>query len=206
MTITFENDNDVIVYALERIIVYARRTQQIFVAQYNIQSRNLREVTTTPRDIQEGLRNRETSNIVHPGREVSTTPRDIQEDLRNRATLDNVHPGREVSTTPRDTQEDLRNRATLNNVYPSRQAQVQDSDDILSSSDIAEIRQEETAKETEKFIALSRKERKEFIKQKQSNLLINRSGRSIKPITKKQRNYLQSISKDTIAEYLKNRK
>jgi phosphate starvation-inducible protein PhoH len=180
MTITFENDNDVIVYALERIIVYARRTQQIFVAQYNIQSRNLREVTTTPRDIQEGLRNRETSNIVHPGREVSTTPR--------------------------DTQEDLRNRATLNNVYPSRQAQVQDSDDILSSSDIAEIRQEETAKETEKFIALSRKERKEFIKQKQSNLLINRSGRSIKPITKKQRNYLQSISKDTIAEYLKNRK
>jgi phosphate starvation-inducible protein PhoH len=94
----------------------------------------------------------------------------------------------------------------LNNVHPSRQAQVQDSDDILSSSDIAEIRQEETAKETEKFIALSRKERKEFIKQKQSNLLINRSGRITKPITKKQRNYLQSISKDTIAEYLKNRK
>jgi hypothetical protein len=33
MTITFENDNDVIVYALEKIISYARRTQQIFVAQ-----------------------------------------------------------------------------------------------------------------------------------------------------------------------------
>jgi hypothetical protein len=33
MTITFENDNDVIVYALEKVISYARRTQQIFVAQ-----------------------------------------------------------------------------------------------------------------------------------------------------------------------------
>jgi len=33
MTFTFENDNDVIVYALEKVISYARRTQQIFVAQ-----------------------------------------------------------------------------------------------------------------------------------------------------------------------------
>jgi hypothetical protein len=33
MTISFENDNDVIVYALEKIISYARKTQQVFVAQ-----------------------------------------------------------------------------------------------------------------------------------------------------------------------------
>ena len=33
MPITFENDNDVIIYALEKVISYARRTQQIFVAQ-----------------------------------------------------------------------------------------------------------------------------------------------------------------------------
>jgi len=33
MTITFENDNHVIIYALEKIISYARRTQQVFVAQ-----------------------------------------------------------------------------------------------------------------------------------------------------------------------------
>jgi len=33
MTITFENDNNVIVYALENILAYARSTQQIFVAQ-----------------------------------------------------------------------------------------------------------------------------------------------------------------------------
>ena len=34
MTLTFENDNEVIVYALEKVIAYARRTQHIFVAQY----------------------------------------------------------------------------------------------------------------------------------------------------------------------------
>jgi len=33
MSITFENDNDVIVYALEKIILYARNNQHIFLAQ-----------------------------------------------------------------------------------------------------------------------------------------------------------------------------
>jgi hypothetical protein len=33
LTLTFESENDVIVYALEKVISYARRTQQIFVAQ-----------------------------------------------------------------------------------------------------------------------------------------------------------------------------
>jgi len=33
MTITFKDDKDVIVYALEKVISYARGTQQIFVAQ-----------------------------------------------------------------------------------------------------------------------------------------------------------------------------
>jgi len=33
MTISFENDNDIIVYALEKIISYARELQYIFLAQ-----------------------------------------------------------------------------------------------------------------------------------------------------------------------------
>jgi len=33
MTITFAKDNDIIVYALERVISYTRKCQQIFVAQ-----------------------------------------------------------------------------------------------------------------------------------------------------------------------------
>jgi hypothetical protein len=87
MTITFETDNDVIVYALEKVIAYARRTQQIFVAQCvwwlasiigleqglvnyidNLQSRI--NVTVNP----------EKASSV--GDTVSPIPRDIQEDQR----------------------------------------------------------------------------------------------------------------------------
>jgi len=87
MTITFENDNDVIVYALEKIISTARRTQQIFVAQCvwwlastiglekglvvyidNIQSRV--NVSIIP------------EKVPRKERTVSPIPRDNQEDQR----------------------------------------------------------------------------------------------------------------------------
>ena len=87
MTVTFENDNDVILYALEKVISYARRTQQIFVAQCvwwlasiigleqglanyidNIQSRT--DTTVLP------------ENVPGVDRTVSPVPRDIQEDQR----------------------------------------------------------------------------------------------------------------------------
>jgi hypothetical protein len=85
MTITFENDDDVIVYALEKVIAYARRTQQIFVAQCvwwlasiigleqglvnyidNIQSRT--DVSIIP------------EKVPSEGKTVSPIPRDNQED------------------------------------------------------------------------------------------------------------------------------
>ena len=70
MTISLENDNHVIVYAMEKVISYARSTQQMIVAQCGrwlasiiglepgliIHIDNLRErliITTTPWDIQE---------------------------------------------------------------------------------------------------------------------------------------------------------
>jgi hypothetical protein len=87
MTITFENDNDVIIYALEKVISYARRTEQIFVAQCvwwlasiigleqglvtyidNIQSRV--NVTIIP------------DKVPRKERTVSPTARDNQEDQR----------------------------------------------------------------------------------------------------------------------------
>jgi len=87
MTITFENDNDVIIYALEKVITYARRTQQIFAAQcvwwlasiigleqglanyiHNIQSRI--DVSIIP------------EKVPGVGRTVSPIPRDNQEDQR----------------------------------------------------------------------------------------------------------------------------
>jgi len=110
MTITFENDNDVIVYTLEKIISYARQHQYIFVAQSvwwlasingleqgllnyidNLNTRQniaLREAAPQAKDticqIDKG----------HYRREVSGTPRDIQEDSR-------IHNG-SVSATRKD--------------------------------------------------------------------------------------------------------
>jgi len=90
MTITFENDNDVIVYALEKVISYARNTQQIFVAQCvwwlasiigleqgltsfidNLQSR--RKVVVIPEEPEAVVR-----------KTVSPDPKDIQEERRER--------------------------------------------------------------------------------------------------------------------------
>jgi hypothetical protein len=87
MTITFENDNDVIVYALENIIAQARRTQQIFVAQCVWW-------LSSGIELEQGLVNyidniKSRLNITnHPekvpsvGRTVSPIPRDIQEETR----------------------------------------------------------------------------------------------------------------------------
>jgi hypothetical protein len=78
MTLTFENDNDVIVFALEKIISFARENQYLFVANCiwwiagvigleaglinhidNLESRRHifkpREISSTPRDIARGV-------------------------------------------------------------------------------------------------------------------------------------------------------
>jgi hypothetical protein len=108
MPITFENDNEVIVYALERVIAYARRTQQIFVAQCDwwlaaitgyerelISHINNLRSQEEPAELQadlkaesEILKKASPSCQVHPERilqvsnkrAVSATPRDLAED------------------------------------------------------------------------------------------------------------------------------
>jgi hypothetical protein len=110
MTITFENDNDVIVYALGKVITYARRTQQIFVAQCvwwiaaviglelglinhidNLRSREEIAIQSkAPRDKQEAPETNLVHQQIHPDRvaqiskdrEVSIVPRDLTEDQR----------------------------------------------------------------------------------------------------------------------------
>jgi len=103
MTITFENESDVIVYAFEKVISYARRNQQIFVAQciwwlasiiglesglvIHIDNLRKRESLTT---------SEKEDGIVHPDRiqrtpsrrEISSTPRDLAEELRIDIVLD----------------------------------------------------------------------------------------------------------------------
>jgi len=111
MTITVENDNDVILYAFEKVISFRRRTQQISVAQCvwwltrvigleeglvihidNLRSRELlvvQEESHCP-----GERNQAYINVpaeIHPERaqqieivrEVSTTRRDLSEVSRS---------------------------------------------------------------------------------------------------------------------------
>jgi hypothetical protein len=112
MMITFENDNDLIVNALEKVIAHARRTQQIIIAHcvwwlasiigleqgLTIYIDNIRKRGTTsqefPVEIPEERAEEEIlrpaifpvqpsrSHQVPKAREVSSTPRDLTEDLR----------------------------------------------------------------------------------------------------------------------------
>jgi hypothetical protein len=140
MTITFENDNDVIVYTLEKVISYARRTEQIFVAQCvwwlasvigleqglitfidNIQSR----VAVT---IRLGQVPEELATVAT--RSVSTRPRDIQEESRQND-LGSIHPDRSpqdraesaVSPAPRNLTEKQR----LDRILGSAERVIQES-------------------------------------------------------------------------------
>jgi hypothetical protein len=149
MTITFENDNDVIIYALEKVIAYARRTEHIFVAQCvwwlasiigleqglinyvdNIQSRVYVAVAA------EALPNETSGTRANQDTE---TERDVEK----------------VSRTARDIQEDPRERPTSDFVHPDRRVQIQVTDSDISSLDLEGSRQGNIVKETKEFISLS---------------------------------------------------
>jgi len=99
MTITFENNNDVIVYALEKIVPYPRDNQYIFLAQsvwwissiiqlqqelvVHIDNLRIRSEVPAQRDIVRALEV-----------EVCVAPRDIQGDRGSPSRLDNIHPDR----------------------------------------------------------------------------------------------------------------
>jgi hypothetical protein len=105
MTVTFENDQDVIIYALEKVINYARRTQQIFVAQCVWWLASIIGLEQGLINYIDNLKKREysapleeRSDIVHPDRTrqilseraVSSTPRDLTEDRRLDRILDSA--------------------------------------------------------------------------------------------------------------------
>jgi hypothetical protein len=115
MTITFENDNDIIKYALEKIISYARRTQQIFVAQcawwlasiirlaqgliVYIDNLGDREIITR----QEG------SSTISKNQTDRDLPKEPLQEYSGRIHPDRIKKvtaGHAVSSTPRDLTED----------------------------------------------------------------------------------------------------
>jgi hypothetical protein len=112
MPITFENDNDVIIYALEKIISHARRIQHIFVAQcvWWLASVIGLEVGLiihiNQLHDQEAKRIPEGCNVI-AGQESEESSREItKEDPLDR--VDQVSIVRDISTTPRDLMEDQR--------------------------------------------------------------------------------------------------
>jgi hypothetical protein len=144
MPITFENDNDVIVYALEKVISYARRTQQIFVAhcvwwlasiiglesglinyidtltgreEVRLQAETSKKSRKVPK---QDLRQIHPDRVAQVSREksFSATPRDLTEDQ----CLDRI-----LDSTERIIQDSFRNRSRLqpNRVNPLPQTKTQ---------------------------------------------------------------------------------
>jgi hypothetical protein len=97
MTITFENNNDVIICAFEKVISYARKNQQIFVAQcvwwlasiigleqglvIHIDNLQKREYSAPLKD-HPGIVHSDKAQQILSERAVSPTPRDLTEDQR----------------------------------------------------------------------------------------------------------------------------
>jgi len=119
MTITFQDESDIIVYALEKIISHARRTQQIFVAQciwwlasiigleqgLIIHIDNLREQEWLASfDNKLELIHPDRIQRIQPERAVSSTPRDLTEESR----LDRI-----LASAEKAIQESSRDRAIV---------------------------------------------------------------------------------------------
>jgi len=220
MTITFENDDDVIIYGLEKIIAYARRTQQIFVAQCVWWLASILRLEQGLIVCIDNLRKASSEASAEiSGSGVSLTPRDIREDLRKRTELspalskdlriNSNQQEKRFSPTSRDLQEDPRSYIGTDNIHPDRIQQVRnESPDLEEEYDSVPDQLSRVLKEAGQFLSLSRKDRKAFNKKKAKDQLSRtRSGKILaRPLNDKQRKYLQSIPKDTIVEYVANRK
>jgi len=103
MHVTFENDNDIIVYTLECVIAHARRTQRIFVAQcawWLASIIGLEQEVVSHIDRLQGQA--DTKLPEQLPREVSATPRDLTENSRVDQVLDSAEQYLKESTRLRD--------------------------------------------------------------------------------------------------------
>jgi hypothetical protein len=134
MVITFENDKDVIVYALEKVISYARANQYIFVAQsiwwissiIGLQQELILHIDNLKIRSKEEITAPEYGSVIHPDRlkqveqenRVSPTPRDLTEDQR----LDSI-----LEVAEHVVQDSFRDRSIIqrNRVNPLPQTKAQ---------------------------------------------------------------------------------
>jgi len=178
MTITFKDDNDVIIYALEKIISYARDNRYIFLAQ------SIWWISSII-GLQQGL-----VNYIDTLRVRSEElPQDIKESPENREALSQnknkisrTNTGqydREISATPRDIQEDSRSRIELDYIHPDRLSQIQRTNDDIRDLDLS--RSESSLRpriieRTKRFIQKSRKDKK-ALKKKIDKVSRTRTGK-----------------------------
>jgi len=187
MTITFENENDVIVYALEKIICYARKNQYIFVAQSVWWIASIIGLTDGLVTHINNLRVRSETNRAPLEIEQLSSEIELASALQDHLNIDiegsRVHPER----IPQ-----FDNTVSDNHEVESSEPELDRATSILQSA--------------KRFIGKSQKERR-ALEQRPCVLSRMRSGKiPVKPLTKKQRNRLQAIPKDTLATYLDSRK
>jgi len=185
MTVTFENENDIIVYVLEKIICYARDNHYICVAQsvwWIASIIGLPEGLATHID---NLRLRfDASHLILEDNQLSSgkdLPNKLLEHCNTEIQESHIHPDRifQVGKVSEDPEDD------------NRQPELDRASDIVQS--------------TKRFLERSRKERA-ALKQKACVLSRTRSGKiPVKPLTKKQRNQLQAIPKETLSAYITGR-
>jgi len=190
MTLTFENNNDVVVYALEKIITYDRKNRYIFAAQsiwWIASVTGLTEQLVTHID---NLRSQGITELV--GTSVTD------------------QPNKEGITTPQDIQECSNINIELGYIHPDRITQVDNTTNgncSLEHSGSESGRASRIIKEAKEFISQSQKEQRRTFKGKADPLSCTRSGIiSAKPLSRKQRNCLQGVPRDTIAAYSIERK
>jgi len=125
MTITVENNNDVIVYALEKVISYARRTQQIFVAQCVWWLASIIGLESGLMNYIDNIQKREEvlrqAPLNEEGQAIPDQAPPLQQDHSDR--VSRTSRDRSVSATPRDLTEDQR----LDNILVSAEEAVQES-------------------------------------------------------------------------------
>jgi len=218
MIITFGNDNDIIVYALEKIISCARENQYIFLAQsigwissiIGLQA----ELVTYINKLWINLPAPKARNVI-PNKETTASahPCNQSPEISKREGNPEVNIWWEeiVSPTPRDIQEDPRPYNEVDRVHPDRIHQVRKGTLRLSSEkewDSEPNQQPIVLKEAGEILRKSRKGRKAFNKEKAKDQLSRmRSGKIIAKLSSnKQGQYLQSIPRDMIVEYIADRK
>jgi len=106
MPITFENERDVIIFAFEKVISYAKTTQQIFVAHcvwWLASLIRLQQGLINYINLIEGRRNTLGSYQQISEQEVSSTSSDFQADKRNQRILDQADQFVKQSKVSRNT-------------------------------------------------------------------------------------------------------